>query len=259
MALVINTNVASLNAQRHLSGSQSKLAVSMERLSTGLRINSGQDDGAGLAIGSKLGAKVRGLNQAVRNANDGISLAKTGDAALAEVGSMLERMRELATQKVNGALGASDIANITTELTALNTEITAIKTNATFNGTALLSAKVAAEFQVGEAAADKYTFNITVGAINPAATDSIANIESAIDEVTKARAAFGSAATALESRANNSAALAENLSAARSRIMDADIAQESANMTKASVLQQAGVSVLAQANQAPNVVLSLLR
>jgi len=257
MALVIGTNIASLNAQRHLSASQNKSAVAMERLSTGLRINTGQDDGAGLAIGSTLGAKVRGLNQAVRNANDGVSMAKTADAALAEVGNMLERMRELATENVNGALSTSDKGNISNEMTALSTEIGNIKTNAKFNGVALLTS-ITASFQVGEATADVYTLAVASVVVDPA-TRSVGDIETAISAVTTARASFGQAATALESRAANSAALAENMTAARGRIMDADIAQETANMTKASVLQQAGIAVLAQANQAPNMVLSLLR
>jgi len=259
MALVIGTNIASLNAQRHLSASQNKSAVAMERLSTGMRINTGQDDGAGLAIGSTLGAKVRGLNQAVRNANDGVSMAKTADAALAEVGNMLERMRELATENVNGALSGTDKTNITNELTALNTEIGNIQTNAKFNNVGLLSATVLASFQVGEASADIYSFNVNAGTLTVTSNLNVASIEAMIGNVTSARASFGQAATALESRAANSAALAENMTAARGRIMDADIAQETANMTKASVLQQAGIAVLAQANQAPNMVLSLLR
>ncbi len=258
MALVINTNMASLNAQRHLSGSQGKLATAMERLSTGLRVNSGQDDGAGLAIGNRLGSKIRGLNQAVRNANDGISMAKAGDGALAEISSMLERMRELATQKGNGALSATDITNIDTEMDAIGAEIGNIEANAQFNGNTLLGG-LTNIFQVGEAATDTYTFGTTAVSSGVDSGSTIGDIETAIDNVSAARAEFGTAATVLESRASNSAALAENLSAARSRIMDADIAQESAAMTKASVLQQAGVSVLAQANQSPNVVLSLLR
>jgi flagellin len=167
-------------------------------------------------------------------------------------------MRELATQKGNGALSAGDKGNIDTEMKAIGAEITNIEGSATFNGNKLLGG-LTNKFQVGEAATDTYTFATTAVASGVSEASTIAQIETAIDKVTAARAEFGSAATALESRANNSAALAENLSAARSRIMDADIAQESANMTKASVLQQAGVSVLAQANQAPNVVLSLLR
>ena len=261
MALVINTNMASLNAQRHLSGSQSKLATAMERLSTGLRINSGKDDGAGLAIGSKLGATVRGLNQAVRNANDGISMAKAGDGALSEIGSMLDRMRELATQKGDGALSTSDKANISTEMGALATEAKNIVSNAKFNGNSLLSGSTSYSFQVGEASGDSYSVsaaNITkANALSGGS--SITAIESAIDEVTSARSTFGSNMTALESRASNSATQSENLAAARSQIMDADIAAETANMTQASVLQQAGISVLAQANQQPNMVLSLLR
>ena len=257
MAMVINTNMASLNAQRHLSGSQSKLAKSMERLATGKRINSGQDDAAGLGISSRLGGKIRGLNQAVRNANDGISMAKAGDSALAEVQNMLERMRELATQQGDGALSSNDITAISSELTALKTEISNIKGNAKFNDKNLLSG-LSAAFQVGEAVSDVYTLNPTVTGLVPATND-IAGIESAIDSVSTARASFGKAITVLESRVSNGMALSENLSAARSQILDADIAQETAEMTKASVLQQAGVSILAQANQSPQVVLSLLQ
>jgi flagellin len=262
MALVIGTNMASINAQRHLSSSQAKSAIAMERLSTGLRINSGQDDSAGLAIGSKMGATIRGLNQAVRNANDGVSLAKTGDGALGEMSNMLDRMRELATEQNNGALSTTDLANVDTEMTAIADEIGNIVTNAKFNGIQLLDTAVTAEFQVGQDDTDVYTFAttaITAAVTGLSSTSTVSDIETAIDEVSGARAAFGSAMTALESRAANTATLAENLTAARGRIMDADIAQETANMTKASVLQQAGIAVLAQANQTPNMVLSLLR
>ena len=254
MAMVINTNMASLNAQRHLSGSQSKLAKSMERLATGKRINSGQDDAAGLGISSRLGGKIRALNQSVRNANDGISMAKAGDGALAEVANMLERMRELVNQKGDGALSTQDISSITAEMASLQTEISAIKTNTKFNDKALLTGSTFS-FTVGET--DTYT--LTVGSPSVAAGSTPTSIEAAIDSVSKARANFGKAITVLESRAANSAALAENLSAARSQILDADIASETAEMTKASVLQQAGVSILAQANQSPQVVLSLLQ
>ena len=254
MAMVINTNMASLNAQRHLSGSQSKLAKSMERLATGKRINSGQDDAAGLGISSRLGGKIRALNQSVRNANDGVSMAKAGDGALAEVASMLERMRELVNQKGDGALSAADKSAITAEMTSLQTEITNIKTNTKFNGVDLLGG-LNVDFIVGET--DTYTLNVPAASV--AAGSSASTVEAAIDSVSKARANFGKAITVLESRAKNSAALAENLSAAKSQILDADIAAETAEMTKANVLQQAGVSILAQANQSPQVVLSLLQ
>ena len=254
MAMVINTNIASLNAQRHLSGSQSKLAKSMERLATGKRINSGQDDAAGLGISSRLGGKIRALNQSVRNANDGISMAKAGDGALAEVANMLERMRELVNQKGDAALSTADVSAITAEMTSLQTEITNIKTNTKFNDKALLTGSTFT-FTVGETD----TYSLTVAAPSVAAGSTASTIESAIDSVSKARGNFGKAITVLESRAANSAALSENLSAARSQILDADIASETAEMTKASVLQQAGVSILAQANQSPQVVLSLLQ
>jgi len=252
--------MASLNAQRHLAGSQAKSAIAMERLSTGLRINTGQDDGAGLAIGSKMGATIRGLNQAVRNANDGISMAKAGDGALSELANMLERMRELVVEKKDGALSSGDIANVNIEMSALGDQIDIIRTNAKFNGKSLVTS-ASYSFQVGATASESYTLTTTAVAAASALTAATSGgaIESAIDAVSKARAAFGTAMTALEARAANSATLAENLTAARGRIMDADIAQETANMTKASVLQQAGIAVLAQANQTPNMVLALLR
>jgi flagellin len=269
--MVINTNMASLNAQRHLSGSQSKLAKSMERLATGKRINSGQDDAAGLGISTRLGGKIRALNQSVRNANDGVSMAKAGDGALAEVSNMLERMRELVNQKGDGALSANDLSAITLEMSSLGAEIRNIASNTKFNDKALLSgAAVVAgyTFTVGENADDDYTLKIT-GFSNKIAAGgtsdklggaaSAGTIEGAIDAVSKARGEFGKAITVLESRAANSAALSENLSAARSQILDADIAAETAEMTKANVLQQAGVSILAQANQSPQTVLSLLQ
>lgn len=277
MAMVINTNMASLNAQRHLSGSQSRLAKSMERLATGKRINSGQDDAAGLGISTRLGGKIRALNQSVRNANDGVSMAKAGDGALAEVANMLERMRELVNQKGDGALSANDLSAITLEMSSLGQEIRSIATNTKFNDKALLSGDAVTTgytFTVGENASDEYTVKITgfrdkISGAAPTTpvlstqflggAASASTVENAIDAISKARGEFGKAITVLESRAANSAALSENLSAARSQILDADIAAETAEMTKANVLQQAGVSILAQANQSPQVVLSLLQ
>lgn len=273
MAMVINTNMASLNAQRHLSGSQSRLAKSMERLATGKRINSGQDDAAGLGISTRLGGKIRALNQSVRNANDGVSMAKAGDGALAEVANMLERMRELVNQKGDGALSANDLSAITLEMSSLGQEIRSIATNTKFNDKLLLSGDAVTTgytFTVGENASDNYTVKITSFRAKISGTAPTANtflggaasagtVETAIDAISKARGEFGKAITVLESRAANSAALSENLSAARSQILDADIAAETAEMTKANVLQQAGVSILAQANQSPQVVLSLLQ
>jgi flagellin len=261
MAMVINTNMASLNAQRHLSGSQSKLAKSMERLATGKRINTGQDDAAGLGISSRLGGKIRALNQSVRNANDGVSMAKAGDGALAEVANMLERMRELVNQKGDGALDpTSDIGAINTEMSALVTEMKSILTNTKFNGVSLLSSAMNTKFTVGETDADAYTIKTTALDFSSLTSASNASaVETQIDNVSKVRGEFGTAITVLESRASNSAALAENLSAAKSQILDADIAAETAEMTKANVLQQAGVSILAQANQSPQTVLSLLQ
>ena len=267
MAMVINTNMASLNAQRHLSGSQSKLAKSMERLATGKRINSGQDDAAGLGISTRLGGKIRALNQSVRNANDGVSMAKAGDGALAEVANMLERMRELVNQKGDGALSPDDLSAINLEMSSLGAEVRNIVANTKFNDKALLTGSVTSAgytFTVGENASDDYTlkianFSASITSAKVGGAASAGTIEDAIDAISKARGEFGKAITVLESRAANSAALSENLSAARSQILDADIAAETAEMTKANVLQQAGVSILAQANQSPQTVLSLLQ
>ena len=258
MALIIGTNMASLNTQRHLTSAQGNSARAMERLSTGLRINSGQDDAAGMAIGNRIGSVIRGLNQAVKNANDGVSFAKSGDGALAELQSGLDRMRELATEKGNGVLSTTDIANIDAEMNAIGTELDNIIATAAFNGNVLLGG-LTNVFQVGETAADIYTFATTAVTGGMTSASTIADIETKIDEVSAARGEFGSAMTALESRSRNAETLSENLSAARSRIMDADIAQETAAMTQANVMQQAGIAVLAQANQAPNMVLALLR
>ena len=192
----------------------------------------------------------------MRNANDGVSMAKAGDGALAEVGNMLERMRELVNQKGDGALSPADISAISAEMSSLGTEIDNIETNTKFNDKALLTG-ASYQFTVGET--DTYTLTVAAPAVSVSSAASATDIETAIDSVSKARGEFGKAITVLESRASNSAALAENLSAARSQILDADIAQETAEMTKASVLQQAGVSILAQANQSPQVVLSLLQ
>ncbi len=280
MALTINTNVASLNAQRNLGSSQGALNTSMQRLSSGLRINSAKDDAAGLAISDRMTSQIRGLNQAVRNANDGISLAQTAEGALDETTNLLQRMRELAVQSANDTNTTSDRASLNQEFQSLVDEIDRIAETTTFNGKVLLSGGYsaianAAVFQVGANAGE--TISVTIGRATAsalgddvrmdaasvgtrgAASVAIANIDKAIEQVDTVRGGLGAVQNRFESTIANLSNVSENLSAARSRILDADIAQETSNMTKQNILQQAGVSVLAQANQAPQLALSLLQ
>ena len=255
MALIVNTNMASLNAQRNLSSSQKMLSRSMERLSTGLRINSGQDDSAGLALSSRLTGQIRGFQQVVRNANDGVSFAKIGDGGLKEIENMIQRIRELTVQKGNGAL---DTTSIDAEITALAGEITTIEGNSTFNGTSALDA-AAVSFALDADGGSLYDVSLTTAvAVVLTAASTVADADTALDAVATARGQFGTHMTALEAHSSNAAIMAENLTAARSQIMDADIAMETAAMTKHSIMQQAGIAVLAQANQAPQAILSLL-
>ena len=276
MALTINTNVASLNAQRNLGVSQSNLAKSMQRLSSGLRINSAKDDSAGLAISDRMTAQIRGLNQAARNANDGISLAQTAEGALQETTNLLQRMRELAVQGANDTNNATDRSSIQGEIDQLVDELDRIATSTKFNGKALIDGSLsatAATFQVGaNSGADQViSFAISgagstalgVSALSVSASGtaqaSIEDIDAALATVDEIRGGLGAVQNRFESTIANLNNSAENISAARSRIMDADIAQETSAMTKSNILQQAGVAILAQANQAPQLALSLLQ
>ncbi|MBX2883283.1 MAG: flagellin FliC [Granulosicoccus sp.] len=267
MALSINTNIMSLNAQRNLNSSQSSLATSVERLSSGLRVNSARDDAAGLAISQRMEAQIRGANQAVRNANDGISLAQAAEGALNEVGNMLQRMRELAVQSANGSNSASDRTNLNAEYAALDSEITRLASGTNFNGSAILAGAAGANvFQVGANVGD--TLTITTSAVTAVGGDitsaanantAITAIDAKIDTIAGDRAAYGAASSRFSSAINNLQVNVETTSAARGRIMDADFAVETANMTRASILQQAGTAMVAQANSLPQNVLSLLR
>ncbi|MBL8340739.1 MAG: flagellin FliC [Rubrivivax sp.] len=282
----INTNLVSLNAQRNLSVSQTSLATSMQRLSSGLRVNSAKDDAAGLAIAERMQTKVRGMNVAIRNANDAISLSQTAEGALGKVGDMLQRMRELAVQAANGTNTSSDRTSLNDEYLQLAREAARTLGGTQFNGQNILATTSASTFQVGantsatldqiSVAAFDWTSvaNITtaigsaVGA-DPttavAGTDgsfalaAITAIDNAIDSVNSQRATFG----AVQNRFDNVVATlmvsVENQTAARSRIMDADYATETANLSRASILQQAGNAMVAQANQLPQQVLALLR
>ncbi len=267
MSLSINTNLASMNAQRNTTTSQSSLATSMQRLSSGLRVNSAKDDAAGLAIGNRMDAQVRGMTVAIRNANDGISLAQTADGALSTVSDALQRMRELAVQAANGSNGTTDRANLDTEYQQLSAEITRIAAQTKFNGTAIIGAGAGAQvFQVGANSGD--TLTVTTTAVTTVAGDltSAANantalgaIDTKLDSINTDRATYGAAMNRFSFAVSNLQIGAENQSAAKSRIMDADFAAETANLSRANILQQAGNAMVAQANQLPQQVMTLLR
>ena len=275
MASTINTNMSSLTAQRALGSTQGSLSTSMQRLSTGLRINSAKDDSAGLAIAERMTSQVRGMAVAGRNANDAISMAQTAEGALGKVGESLQRMRELAVQSSNSTNSSTDRANLDEEYQALAKEVTRVIDGTKFNGNQLLNTDTGMAFQVGADAADtdKITVNLTdmsggtgmtaalAGGIT-SATEALArmtNLDAAIDEVTSARSNLGSVQNRFESVVANLSTTSENLQAAKGRIVDADFAVETSNMSRAQVLQQAGNAMLAQANQAPQQVMSLLR
>ncbi len=273
MALRIQNNVEAFNAHRNLVGTSDKAAKAMERLSSGYRINRGADDAAGLAISEKLRSQIRGLAQAQRNAQDGVSLVQTAEGSLTEVHSMLQRVRELAVQYQNGTLADADKTAIDGEVTQLTSEITRIGNTAKFNGISLLDNTNAVTFQVGTADGDEISVNkfsiaaSVVGTSAPsggatfslAAATALVSIDNAIANVSSARAGFGAVQNRLEYTMNNLATYQENLVASESRIRDVDMAQEMVNFSKLQILQQAGTSMLAQANQAPQQVLSLLR
>ena len=278
---VINTNIMSLNAQRNLSATQSALATSVQRLSTGLRVNSAKDDAAGLAIAERMNTQVRGMNVAIRNANDAISLSQTAEGSLSKINDMGQRMRELAVQSANATNNDSDRKNLDAEYQALAQEIKRNLAGAAFNGTKLFAAAAALTFQVGANAAttDQITIktenlageNSIVEVIGAAGADAasigtaagasaaLGKLDTMLATVNAKRAEFGATQNRFEAVIQTLQVSAENQTAARSRIMDADFASETAALTRAQVLQQAGTSMLSQANSLPNNVLSLLR
>lgn len=271
MALTINTNVASLNAQRNLGRSQGALGTAMQRLSSGLRINSAKDDAAGLGISNRMTSQIRGLNQAVRNANDGISLAQTAEGALQESTNILQRMRELAIQSANDTNSTADRTSLNAEVTQLIAELDRIADNTTFNGRNLLDGTLTAavfhvgaeanqtiSVSIGDATTEELGVDVVTVATQADSNTAIGLIDTAITTIDGIRGSLGAVQNRFESTIANLQNIAENVSAARSRIMDADIAQETSNLTKFNILQQAGVSILAQANQAPQLALSLL-
>jgi flagellin len=280
MGLIVNTNLFSLNAQRNVNRTQGSLGTSIQRLSSGLRVNSAKDDAAGLAISMKLSAHVRSLNQAIRNAQDGISVVQTAEGGMNEIHNILTRMRELATQAANGLLSSSDRSALDTEFQALKTEITRISDTTEFNGLKLINGSLSANgvsLQVGlnNTTNDRITvsgssFNdIDASALGLSGTQSsietqanaqsmLTLIDSAISTVSTRRGNLGAVQNRLGSTIANLSISVENLQAANSRIKDADFAIETANLTKSQIILQAGVAVLAQANVLPQYALQLL-
>jgi flagellin len=274
MAMSINTNVISLNAQRQLSSTNNMLGTSMERLSSGLRVNNSKDDAAGLAIASRMESQVRGQNVAVRNANDAISLAQTAEGGISQISNMLQRMRELAVQSANATNTTADRGNLDAEFQALNAEITRTMSSTRFNGLAVIGGGAGTQsFQVGELSGDRVevvTKNLSTNAsmtavaasaitTEGAASTAMANIDAALSTVNVERSAYGAVQNRFESMIATLQVSSNNLSAARGRIIDADFATETANLSRAQILQQAGTAMVAQANQLPQQVLSLLR
>ncbi len=276
MAQTINTNLNSINAQRNVASTSMSLNVAMQRLSSGLRVNSAKDDAAGLAIAERMNAQVRGMGVAIRNANDATSLAQTAEGGTAKIGDALQRMRELSVQSANGTNNAGDRDNLQTEFASLQAEVTRLVSGTKFNGQSLLDGSVASfGFQVGAGTSAEDTITVTSsdlsatdtavaaldisGATSAGATAAITALDTAIDDVTTARANFGATQNRFESVISTLQVASENLTAARSRIMDADFAVETASLSRANILQQAGVAMVAQANQQPAQVLQLLR
>ncbi len=289
MPQTINTNLVSLNAQRNLSASQASLSTSMQRLSSGLRVNGAKDDAAGLAIAERMSAQARGMNVAMRNANDAISLSQTAEGALGKVGDIFQRMRELAVQASNGTNSEDDRTSLNEEYVQLAQEATRTLGGTQFNGENILASTTDYEFQIGannDADLDRisvtgfdWTANADITALTGAAvltgTDTptlqiegtdgtaaqaaIEAIDTALDAINSQRATFGAVQNRFDNVVANLMVSSENQSAARSRIMDADYAAETANLSRASILQQAGNAMVAQANQLPQQVLALLR
>ena len=275
MALVIQTNVASLQAQKNLSSAQGSLQTSFNRLSSGNRINSAKDDAAGLAISENMRNQVRSYTVAERNANDAVSMSQTAEGALGEVGNILGRMRELATQGANGAIQSSDRDYMQTEFTQMQAEVKRILTSTKFNGQALLkSASAATQFQVGinNTADDRITVTfggVSLGALTTSDSKvsgsagnsraALDTIDTALKTVSTARARFGAAMNRFDVTSSNIQTARLNVAAAASRIKDVDIAEETASLSKNQVLTQAATSVLSQANSSPQSALMLIR
>ncbi|MEO1765705.1 flagellin [Thiobacter aerophilum] len=284
MALIVNTNIASLNAQRNLATNSSQLAVTLQRLSSGLRVNSAKDDAAGLAVSEAFTAQIRGNNQAIRNANDGISLGQTAEGALRQIARNVQRIREIAVQAANGTLSDTNRKQLQKEVDQLTQEISRIVQTTSFNGTLLLSGASTLTFQVGASgtADNQVSVSTTNLAVNGSAglwtysgslsatgvidvttqanaSAALANLDADISQISTIRSTFGAVQNRFEAVIANLQNYVENLEASRSRIMDADFAAETAALTRGQILQQAGTAVLAQANALPQTALTLLR
>jgi flagellin len=266
MSLRINTNIDALDAAHNLASTQNAISKSMQRLSTGKRINSAADDAAGLTISEKMQGQISGMQQAQANIQDGQSLVQTAEGNLDEVHSMLQRVRELAVQYKNGTLSAIDQAAIQTEVNQLGSEIERLGQTAQFNGISLLAAAGSVTFQVGANDGETITaatisMGSTVGSafLSLGATDALSQIDAAIDAISAERSTFGAVSNRLDHALNAAATYQENLTAANSRIEDVDMASETVNLTNQQILSQAGMAMLAQANQQPQSVLKLLQ
>lgn len=274
MALSVNTNLFSLNAQRNVASTQATLGNAMQRLSSGMRVNSAKDDAAGLAIAERMNSQIKGMNVAIRNANDAISLAATAEGALSKVTESLQRMRELAVQSANATNNDGDRANLDAEFQQLGSELARVLDTTKFNNKAILGDDAGTlTFQVGAGPTDTIdvtTTNLTTntdvtavtgGDITSAAnaTTAIGDIDTAIDTVSQERANYGAYQNRFESVIGNLQVAAENQASARGRILDADFAAETANLSRGQILQQAGMAMLTQANAMPQQVLALLR
>ncbi len=268
MALRIQNNVEAFGAHRRLVDNSNRMAKSMERLSSGFRINRGGDDAAGLGISERMRAQIRGLSQAQRNTQDGISMVQTAEGSLAEVHSMLQRVRELAVQYKNGSLSAPDRAAITSEVNQLGAEIERIGQQAEFNGIKLLNQAQTITFQVGANDNDligvaTISLSAAVGtlslALSTGANTDLEELDNALSAVSQQRAIFGAVQNRFEHTLSAMSVYQENLVAAESRIRDVDMAEEMVNLTKEQILMQAGQAMLAQANQSPSSVLQLLQ
>jgi len=283
MAMTINTNVMSLNAQRNAANNQSSMATTMQRLSSGLRVNTAKDDAAGLAIAERMSTQVRGMTVAVRNANDGISLSQVAESGISTLTDILQRMRELAVQSINSTNTSSDISALNQEYNQLGGELARIISAVQFNGSSLFTTTASYDFQVGATSGQTISIassslnfqsaaglsSVMAGSTDPvSALDTTSNsanaanltaLDLAIDTVNSVRAQLGAIQSRFEKTINFLQTGIENQSAARGRIMDADFASETSNLSRVQILQQAGTAMIAQANQMPQSVLQLLK
>lgn len=279
MSMTINTNVMSLNAQRNASVTQGQMSTAIQRLSSGLRVNSAKDDAAGLAIAERMNTQVRGMNMAIRNANDGISLSQVAEGGLSSMSEMLQRMRELAVQSVNSTNQAGDVSALNQEYSQLRSELQRTLSAVQFNGTSLFTNSANFDFQVGANSGQTITIvassmqistaasvlNVTTGiasgltAVNSGNAANISAIDDALATLNSTRASLGAVQSRFETTISFLKTAVENQSAARGRIMDADFAAETASLSRAQILQQAGTAMIAQANQLPQSVLKLLQ